>query len=293
MQIKIDKLSKMYSSNVQALCDVNLVISTGIYGLLGPNGAGKTTLMQILATLLPQSDGTITFNNLQWGRNDHEIRKILGYLPQYFGLFDRLTGFELLDYIGSIKGIHDKNSRKKMIHLLLEELNLQDKMHKKIRTYSGGMKQRMGIAQALIGDPKIVIIDEPTTGLDPEERVRFRNFLEELSLDRIILISTHLVSDIESSCSQLAIIKSGMVQYEGSPNKLIEQVNGKVWTGTVSEKEFEQLAGKGKFISRRKLLNGYEIRLLSDVHAFESAQPVLATLEDAYFHIMGSVPVLS
>lgn len=267
-----------------------------MFGLLGPNGAGKSTLMQILATLLPPTSGTIKIGEYTIGRDDHEIRRILGYLPQQFGLYQKLTGEEFLTYIAMIKGIKDPSERKKQVTNMLEQVNLGDKRNKKIKTYSGGMKQRIGIAQALLGNPKLIIVDEPTAGLDPEERIRFRNLLGELSRDRVVFLSTHIVGDIESSCENLAIMKKGNILFEGTPTSLLEEVKGRVWTGCVSDLELQELQHEekkskpfGKVISQRKTKDGYELRVLAQKAPFSGAVSSIAGLEDGYMSIMGGV----
>jgi ABC-type multidrug transport system ATPase subunit len=257
-----------------------------MFGLLGPNGAGKSTLMQILATLLPPSEGEVKFGGLTLGQDDHEIRRLLGYLPQSFGLYNKLTGEEFLLYIAMLKGINT-SSRGKLVNELLDKVNLGPKAKSKIKTYSGGMKQRIGIAQAIMGDPQIIIVDEPTAGLDPEERIRFRDLLEELSSDRIVLLSTHIVADIESSCKQLAIMDKGKLLFNGTPNQLTDHVEGKVWLVDVKEEEWRAGLVLGRCVSRRKSGNGYELRIIADQVPFHTAKPVRPDMEDGYMAYVG------
>ncbi|MBD2865588.1 ABC transporter ATP-binding protein [Paenibacillus oceani] len=286
MNIQIKNLSKKYG-NHHALSQLNLSIGSGMFGLLGPNGTGKTTLMKILATLQAPSSGEVRFGELLLGKDDHEIRKVVGYLPQHFGLYERLTGEEFLDYIAILKGIRHPVHRKKQIDAVLEEVNLADKRKFKIRTYSGGMRQRVGIAQALLGNPQIIITDEPTVGLDPEERIRFRNMLGELSVDRIVLLSTHIVGDIETSCTELAIMHAGNVLFQGQPETLLDRMEGKVWTTIVNKQESAEIRSKKNFLSQRTVQNGYELRVLSDETPIGQAVLASPNLEDAYMALIG------
>jgi len=259
-----------------------------MFGLLGPNGAGKSTLMQILATVLPPTSGEVRIGDYRIGKDDQHIRRLLGYLPQTFGLYAKLTGEEFLNYIAVLKGVHDVGARRLIVKQLLDKVNLADKAKQKIKSYSGGMKQRIGIAQALIGDPQVIIVDEPTAGLDPEERIRFRNLLEELSLERIVLLSTHIVADIETSCSRLAVLNKGKVSFQGTPDEMIAKVESKVWSGTVREDEVYLYKLNGKVVSRRKTSGGYELRLVSETMPFPGAERATAGLEDAYIYLAGS-----
>ncbi|MBW7476266.1 ABC transporter ATP-binding protein [Paenibacillus oenotherae] len=281
-------LSKRYGSERVALKDINLAFGKGLFGLLGPNGAGKSTLMQIMATVMPPTGGTVEYGSYRIGKNDHEIRRILGYLPQRLGLYDKLTGEEFLNYIALLKGMKDSAARRIKVLEMLERVNLQDKARRKIKTYSGGMKQRIGIAQALIGDPQVMIVDEPTAGLDPEERIRFRDLLEELGLERTILISTHIVADIETSCNALAVMNKGEMVYQGTIPQLLKKVDGKVWTGQLEEGDLHGLVNRSGIVSRRKTATGYDIRIVADACPFYSAIPAVPGLEDAYIFLTGS-----
>lgn len=287
MQITIDALTKSYGKGTKALQSISLTIGQGMFGLLGPNGAGKSTLMQILATLQPATSGEVRIGNLKLGRDDYEIRRLLGYLPQEFGVYKKLTAYEYLDYVALMKGISNKVSRKLQIEEMLERVNLISVRNKKIGGFSGGMKQRVGIAQALLGDPQVIIVDEPTAGLDPEERIRFRNLLGELSERKIVLLSTHIVGDIESSCSQLAIMRKGNILFQGSQDELLAQASQAVWTGTIPEAELVLLRNSHIVVSARKTQVGQEVRLLSPERPFSEAVAVAPGLEDAYMMVMG------
>lgn len=287
MNISIERLTKAYQPNLLALDGIDLNITGGMFGLLGPNGAGKSTLMQIMATLLAPTEGTIRFGDYRLGKDDHEIRRALGYLPQYFGLYQKLTGEEFLTYIATLKGYTAAADRRKRVTEMLEKVNLSDKAKRKIKTYSGGMKQRIGIAQALLGDPRVIIVDEPTAGLDPEERVRFRNLLEDLSLERTVLLSTHIVADIESSCGAMAVMRQGKLVFKGAPDELLAMVKGKVWTGAVTERELPHVSLNGKVVSQRKTRNGFELRILAAGQPFAEAVPAIPDLEDGYMALAG------
>lgn len=236
--IKIRGLNKFYGKK-QALKDVNLTIRTGMFGLLGRNGAGKTTLMKVLAALLPKSEGEISV----CGRNverAQSVRKIVGYLPQDFSMYPNMTVYEAMDYLGVLSGLN-KSRRKERIPELLQRVNLQDDSRKKVKALSGGMKRRLGIAQAILHDPKVLIVDEPTAGLDPEERVRFRNLLCEIAEERIVILSTHIVGDIEAACENIAVLDEGEMIYKGTVSDLISMAEGKVYSAEISKRELEHL----------------------------------------------------
>lgn len=287
MHIQITNLGKTYGA-LHAISGVTLTIQTGIFGLLGPNGAGKTTLMQILATLLPADEGSVEFGDYKLGRDDQAIRAMLGYLPQEFGVYGNLSGYEYLDYVALMKGITNSRKRKEAVASLLEQVNMTDKAKKLMGGYSGGMKQRIGIAQAMLGSPKLIIIDEPTAGLDLEERIRFRKWLDQMGKDRIVILSTHIATDIGSSCGRLAMMKEGRVVYQGTQAQLLERVRGRVWTGMVEETRFDAIKPHLKVLSSRKTAYGREIRVLSGDGAkpFEGAEPAASGLEDAYMDVM-------
>ncbi|MCA1294526.1 ABC transporter ATP-binding protein [Paenibacillus sp. alder61] len=285
--IEIKHLSKKYRRGGLALNDVTLTLHEGMVGLLGPNGAGKSSLMRILATLVEPTSGEASINGIPL-RKAEDIRKIIGYLPQQFQVYPQLTGSEYLDYVGAMKGMNDPKQRKREIGRLLEEVNLQDKAGKRVKTYSGGMKRRLGIAQALLGSPQVLIVDEPTAGLDPEERVRFRNLLTRFSLGRIVLLSTHIVADIESNCRQIAVLDRGRVRMSGELTELQEFGRGKVWEEVVSEEQFARLDPMS-IVSTRRTENGLRCRIIGETPpAGSGAVQVRPSLEDGYLALLRS-----
>jgi len=290
MDVRIEQLTKTYGNQPPVLDRIDLAIPEGIFGLLGPNGAGKSTLMQILAAILPYSSGNVRIGPYTLGKDAPAIRQMLGYLPQEFGLYKRLTGEEFLDYIAIMKGIKDAGRRKRQIGELLERLNMTLHARTKIARYSGGMKQRIGIAQALLGDPKFIIVDEPTAGLDPEERIRFRNLLDEWSAGRVILLSTHIVGDIESSCERLAVLRKGRLVFNGTRRELAAKAEGKVWTGVVDERGAEAIRSRHRVVSSRRTAAGLELRVIADGRPFPEARPAAAGLEDGYILVIGGNP---
>lgn len=284
--IEIKQLSKQYKKNEWALNELNLTIENGMFGLLGPNGAGKTTLIRILATLLKPTSGEVIMNGRSLRQAD-EIRKQIGYLPQFFQIYPQISGYDFLDYVGVMKGIQDKKRRRSEIEVLLEKLNLTAKGSKKVGTYSGGMKQRLGIAQALLGEPEILIVDEPTTGLDPEERVRFRNLLAQYSRDRIVILSTHIVSDIESSCRQLAVLNKGEIALSGDLTDVQSYAEGKVWEMNVSEHSLGTLDAM-QVVSTRRNEGGYiTCKVIAEDQPSSDAISLTPTLEDGYLALIG------
>jgi len=286
MQIELQNLSKQYGRQV-ALRELNLEIRSGMYGLLGPNGAGKSTLMRILATLLAPSGGRALVAGHDVTRNQHEVRQILGYLPQEFGLYKKLSAWEFLDLVGSLKGLHSKAERTRQMEQVLRQVNLWDQRKQRLGGYSGGMKRRIGIAQALLGDPRLLIVDEPTAGLDPEERVRFRNLLTELSGDRVVLLSTHIVGDIESSCSQLAVLRQGELAFSGSQQELTAKAAGQVWQVAIDERDLLHLKREGRIVSTRRDGSLLQVRMICGHNPLDSGEPVTASLEDGYLSIIG------
>src|SRR6202046_1124063 len=238
MQLTIDALTKRYSGGVQALSNVSITLGPGVLGLLGPNGAGKSTLMRILATITQPTSGKVLWNNSDVARNPDALRDVLGYLPQDFGVYPNLSALEFLEYLAAVKGIAAGAARRR-IGELLEVVNLTEVAKRPLGGYSGGMRQRVGIAQALLNDPQLLIVDEPTAGLDPEERVRFRNLLSDLSGERIVVLSTHIVSDIEATATDIALIANGTLVAHGSPEALLLQVEGKVWECVVSSADLD------------------------------------------------------
>lgn len=287
MEIKINNLSKVYPNGKKALSDINLRIENGMFGLLGPNGAGKSTLMRILVTLMTPSHGSVSVNGYDLINNRGDIRKMLGYLPQDFRFFTKLKTWEFLDYAASLSGVSSKKTRLSKVDEWLEKVGLFDVRERNANKLSGGMKRRLGIAQALIGDPKIIVVDEPTTGLDPEERIRFRNILSELSQkDVIIILSTHIVGDISSICQNLALLNNGKVGFNGSPEELISTTRGHVWQVTTSGMEYEMLKENYAVISTIPAEEGWEIQLVGDNLPTKNAMPVEPNLEHAYVYFM-------
>lgn len=283
--ITISKLSKTYRKK-SALDCVDLTIDKGLFGLLGPNGAGKTTLMRILATLLPASAGTVEVNEYSLKKNPEQIRKVIGYLPQYFQIYPQLTAVEFLDYVAVMKGIEKRSERAGQIEELLHAVNLTDVARKKVKTFSGGMKQRLGIAQALIGKPEVLIVDEPTAGLDPEERVRFRNLLARVSVDRTVILSTHIVADIETSCEQLAVLNKGRLAMTGGVDSLRRYAEGKVWEFETNEQELIQFDERRVVATKRQGQDLY-VKLISEEQPKPSAVNVEPSLEEGYIALIG------
>jgi len=290
MEVRIEQLTKSYGNRPPALDGIDLAIPEGVFGLLGPNGAGKSTLMQILATILPHSSGKVRIGPYDLDQDAPAIRRMLGYLPQEFGLYRKLTGEEFLDYVAVMKGIKDAGRRRRQIAELLERLNMAAHARTRIARYSGGMKQRIGIAQALLGDPKFVIFDEPTTGLDPEERIRFRNLLDEWSAGRVILLSTHIVSDIESTCERLAVLRKGRLAFSGTRRELAARAEGKVWTGIVDERDADKIRSRYRIAAARRVADGLELRVIAEETPFPGARPAAAGLEDGYILVAGGDP---
>lgn len=289
MQLKISNLSKTYPNGVQALKNVNLTISNGLFGLLGPNGAGKSSLMRTIATLQEADSGSIMLDELDVLNKKDEVRKILGYLPQEFGVYPNVSAEELLNHLAVLKGATDSRSRKELVTALLHQTNLFDARKKKLGGYSGGMKQRFGIAQALIGNPKIIIVDEPTAGLDPTERNRFLNLLSEISESVIVILSTHIVEDVKELCSQMAIINKGAVLFEGHPVQAIEKIQGSVWRKLVNKTEAKELQEQYQVISSKFNTGQIEMHVWSSAalnSGFEKADP---QLEDVYFSVVNGM----
>lgn len=284
MEIKIRNLSKSFGKK-EVLKNVNLTFENGMYGLLGPNGAGKTTLMRILTTLLSSNSGEIKFDNIDI-KEKSKIREIIGYLPQEFSMYGHMTCFEALDYIGVLSGIKNKSLRREKVERLLEEVNLLENKKTRVRALSGGMRRRLGIAQALINDPKLLIVDEPTAGLDPEERIRFRNLLRDVSENRIVILSTHIVEDVEFTCENLALLKEGEILFSGKVNELIEKVEGEVWSINIDRNELDNIRKKYTVLSTVSENQGIRVRVLSKNSPMEGATCVSANIEDAYMKAM-------
>lgn len=287
VSIVIENLNKEYKKGVYAIKDLNLKIDKGVFGLLGQNGAGKTTLMRMLTTLIPPTDGSIILNGIELNHsNELEIRRQIGYLPQEFGFYPNLTVYECLDYIALLNKI-EVNKRKQIILDILEKVNLIEQKDKKFKNLSGGMKRRVGLAQAMINDPQILVIDEPTTGLDPEERVRIRNMIADFSVDRTIIFSTHIIEDIASTSERLGILEKGSLLYEGTSKELIESAKGKVWNARLKDKAELAEMRKNKLIVSNIYGSDYvEARIISEDKPYYNAEIAEANIEDAYMYII-------
>jgi len=289
--LTIKDLTKTYPSGVQALKGVSLDIEPGMFGLLGPNGAGKTTLMKILATLLEPDSGAAEMNGINLISQKAETRKMLGYLPQDFGLYPTLTAAQMLDYFAKLKGVLDKKERHALVGALLERVNLSAERNRRLGGFSGGMRQRVGIAQALIGNPELLIVDEPTAGLDPEERTRLHNLLaESIGQNTVILLSTHIVSDVSTLCSSFAVIRGGEILAATSPETALARLEGRIWEATLPREQVADLKATGKIISKQMAGGRTRVRMLSEngrpAEPFVSATP---TLEDHYFIVVNQV----
>jgi ABC-type multidrug transport system ATPase subunit len=283
--IEIKNLTKTYGRNVHALRGIDLTIGTGMFGLVGPNGAGKTSLMRLIAGLLRPTTGTINVLgfDLSTIKGKQSAKAQMGYLPQELGLYPNLTGQEFLDYIGILKGITNRTLRRRQVEDALEKVRLSDVAKRQLKTYSGGMKRRIGIAQAILGHPKLLIVDEPTAGLDPEERVRLRNLLSDTAKTCTVILSTHIVEDISQSCNDLAVMNSGEIVFRGAPNDLINRARGKVWhIVTDGERPNHGLS----VISTLQLQNGVQYRVLGEPTGYTNPTPTEPSLEDGYIWLM-------
>ncbi len=281
--LQINNLSKTYSNGVKALQNISLDIPKGMFGLLGPNGAGKSTLMRTIATLQEADNGSIQLGELDVLKQKNELRKVLGYLPQQFGLYPKISAEVLLDHFAVLKGVTNKKERKDLVKALLYKTNLYDVRKQNLSGFSGGMKQRFGIAQALLSNPKLLIVDEPTAGLDPVERNRFYNVLSELGENTIVILSTHIVEDVKELCTNMAIINQGQVLIKGNPLKIIEDLEGKVYEKTIIKAQLENYKENFEVISERLFLGKPIIHILSDVNPGNGFSLVDAGLEDVYF----------
>ncbi len=290
MRIEIQQLSKRYRGGKYALRDVDLVIGNGMFGLLGPNGAGKTTLMQILVTLLKPTSGQVFFDDLDLRRDRAQIRRMIGYLSQDFSRFPRLATWEFLDYGAALAGLRRKRERREKVDRLLEQVGLFDVRDRQASKLSGGMKRRLGIAQTLIGDPAIMVVDEPTVGLDPQERLRFRNLLADLARGEIVIIlSTHIVGDISSTCTDLALLNEGEIVFNGAPTDLVARARGRVWKVVATYADVDGLKERYPVVSMVPATEGYEVRLVADASPGAGAESLDPNLEDAYIHYMQSI----
>lgn len=284
MRLKISNLSKTYSNGVKALDNLNLEIGSGMFGLLGPNGAGKSSLMRTIATLQKPDSGSVFFDDINVLEDNISLRKILGYLPQEFGVYPNLSAQKLLDYFAQLKGISKASDRKKIIKEVLEVTNLWEVRNKSVSGYSGGMKQRFGIAQLLLNNPKLIIVDEPTAGLDPAERHRFLNVLREIGTNHTVIFSTHIVDDVRELCHELAILNGGQILFRGTPNQAEAELDGKIWMRIINREEFDEFSKQFNIISSNyNQDNTLNIRVFSDLQPNETFVQAKPQLEDVYF----------
>ena len=290
MTISIRELTKVYKGGVTALEGVDIDIPAGMFGLLGPNGAGKSTMIKILATLLEPTSGQVVIDGLDVSKDRRKIRSRLGYLPQEFGVYPKMRAGEFLDFSARLNGISSKSEREKKVDQLLEKVGLADATRRKVKALSGGMLRRLGIAQALISDPKLLVVDEPTVGLDPEERIRFRGLLQDIGKDIVIILSTHIVGDISSTCENLVILDQGKVRYRGSPQDLTARAEGKAWETVAEEKDLPQIKQRFSVISTAPRGDRLHLRLVGEGSANGlELKPVTPNLEDAYINFMGGL----
>jgi ABC-2 type transport system ATP-binding protein len=287
MELVIKSLSKTYPNKVQALKKISLTIGKGMFGLLGPNGAGKSTLMRTIATLQEADEGSIFLDELDILKQKTALRQLLGYLPQEFGVYPRISAEQMLDHIAQLKGVENASRRKELVDALLDNVNLRKVKNKRLGTFSGGMKQRFGIAQALIGNPKLIIVDEPTAGLDPAERNRFYNLLSQIGENTIVILSTHIVEDISTLCSHFAIICDGVVLYSGEPDKAINEMKGKVYSKSIEKNAVWQYRQRNEVISTQLKAGNLYIRIFSENDPEDGFIPSPVNLEDVYFRHAG------
>jgi len=286
MQLVIRDLSKTYSNGTRALKDVSLEVPQGMFGLLGPNGAGKSTLMRIIATLQEPDAGSIRLGDIDVLRDKEKVRQTLGYLPQSFGFHPRVSAERLLDHFAVLKGLVDQGVRRDVVEALLRRTNLWDVRRQKVGTFSGGMRQRLGVAVALLGNPKLIIVDEPTAGLDPEERVRFLNLLSEIGEESAVILSTHIVEDVEELCSRLAIIDRGEILLEAEPTRAIEELRGRIWRRSVSREELPTLEQQLRVISTKLLAGRTSAHVYADASPGAGFEAVEPDMKDVYFSVM-------
>jgi ABC-2 type transport system ATP-binding protein len=286
MQLSIENIGKQYRRDFWGLKDFSLTIQPGILGLLGPNGAGKSTLMRILATITKPTGGAISWNGVDAIKSPDALRSVLGYLPQDFGVYPNLNAIEFLEYMAAIRGIHSNPARKRIVELL-QLVNLVEAAKRPLGGYSGGMKQRVGIAQALLNDPQVLIVDEPTVGLDPEERVRFRNLLSDLSGERIVILSTHIVSDVEATATRIALVNKGCLFHASTPESLLKHLEGKVWEWTISSDDLTALKSQHLISGTIRRTDGVQVRVVCATQPAAQALNRPPTLEDAYLYFIG------
>jgi ABC-2 type transport system ATP-binding protein len=285
MELIIDRVSKQYDSGIWGVRDFSLSLKPGILGLIGPNGAGKSTLMRILATITKPTSGKISFKGIDLLQDPNQIREMLGYLPQDFGIYPNLNAVEFLEYLAAVKGL-DRRSASQRIDELLHVVNLSEVRKQLLGGYSGGMKQRIGIAQALLNDPRLLIVDEPTVGLDPEERIRFRNMLSDLSSDRIVILSTHIVSDVEACATRIAVIRKGGLLIDVVPEDLLQSMEGKVWEWIVPSEDLPSIKQRYVLSGTVRQRNGVEVRIISATSPDRHARLTSPRLEDAYLYLI-------
>jgi ABC-2 type transport system ATP-binding protein len=288
--LEIKGLTKTYSGGIRALNGVDLEILPGVFGLLGPNGSGKTTLMKILATLLEPDSGSAGLNGIDLINDKHATRKMLGYLPQEFGFYPTFTAEQMLDYFARLKGVTDRKERARLVDALLDRVNLSASRKQRLGGFSGGMRQRLGVAQALIGNPQLIIVDEPTAGLDPEERVRFHNLLgETASADTVVMLSTHIVSDVSSLCSHMAIIKQGEILASTTPSQAVSGLDGSVWEASVPREKVADLKSRCRVLSSQMVGGLVRLRVISNNgRPGEEFTPATPVLEDYYFNLVNT-----
>jgi ABC-2 type transport system ATP-binding protein len=287
MDLQIRNLSKTYANGVHALKDVSLTIPAGMYGLLGPNGAGKSTLMRTLATLQEPDCGSVHLGDVDVLKDKERARESLGYLPQEFGVYPSVSAERLLDHFAVLEGFTDRSARRRVVEALLRQTNLWDVRKERLGGYSGGMRQRFGIAVALLGDPKLIIVDEPTAGLDPAERVRFLNLLSEIGENSVVILSTHIVEDVAELCSRMAIIDRGTILLEGEPLPAVEALRGRIWRKVVPRGELEALERTHTVLSTRLLAGRTVVRVYAEALPGAGFEPAEPGLEDVYFRVMG------
>jgi ABC-type multidrug transport system ATPase subunit len=284
--LRLTGLSKTYSNGVRALDDVTLSIGSGLFGLLGPNGAGKSTLMRTISALQEPDRGEIALDGVDVRKHPHELRRRLGYLPQEFGVYPNISALALLDHIAVLKKLTNRAERAEQVHALLQLTNLWEFRKKSVNTFSGGMKQRFGIAQALLGSPRLIIVDEPTAGLDPEERNRFHNLLSEIGEGAVVLLSTHIVEDVSDLCPKMAILARGRVLMEGEPSRVIDALRGKLWRKTIAKSALPEYERAHKVISTRLLAGQTQVNVLADSQPEGGFEQVPPELEDVYFSVL-------
>ena len=280
--LTIENLTHVYGNGTRALDDVSLTIPKGMFGLLGPNGAGKSTLMRSIATLQTPTSGSIRFGDIDVIRDPEQLRRVLGYLPQDFGVYPRVSAYDMLDHMAVLKGISNGRDRKQTVEALLNQVNLWPVRGKALAGFSGGMRQRFGIAQALIGNPELIIVDEPTAGLDPEERNRFLNLLAEVGENVVIILSTHIVEDVTDLCPRMAVLAGGKIQLEGAPVELTHALEGRVWRKTIDKADLAAQQASRNVISSRLFAGRTVIHVLSDTHPGDGFEPAPGGLEDVY-----------